>query len=291
MPRKKINIISNSNDLLKNNIEISETNKTNETETTNKTNGTNGTNETNKKDIPNDIIDIKQLKGKEIWYYDMLDKYFSTCETFQIQRMIDIINGEHTISLRFLDWFVTRYCDLYKTTIIVKENTANDNYSNFNINISYAAQLKSVTKKYFDPFKRNNKFYFTLEKQKISFLTTLGQLNFFRWAISNDIINYTITNYKNIMLKYDYVNSFFKKHNSCNSSNSTKYTTVTSNTSNISNKSDTIETIDTEKTTDTKELNKVSNINNNNNNVVIDNCKNKSSFKIPRVSRNIYIEI
>ena len=43
-------------------------------------------------------------------------------------------------------------------------------------------------------------------------LTTIGQLNFFRWTISNDIINYTETNYKSIIIKFNHVNTYFKKN-------------------------------------------------------------------------------
>ena len=64
-----------------------------------------------------DIIDISQLKGKEIWHYSMLEKFFLNCELQTIEKMVDIINGNHLISLRFLDWFVTRYCYLYKINI------------------------------------------------------------------------------------------------------------------------------------------------------------------------------
>ena len=230
-----------------------------------------------------DIIEISQLKGKEVWHYSMLEKFFVNCELNIIQKMVDIINGNHLISLRFLDWFVTRYCYLYKTTINISNKFILQN--NFNINISYKAQLKSFTKKYFDPFKRKKKFVFVLEKNGISFLTTLGQLNFFRWAITNDIINFTETNYRTIVSKYDYVNSFFKKHSSNNSTNSN---TTSSNisSSNVSNCSLTSKS----ELSDNSIINEIYS-NNNNNNVVIENTQNKNNYKIPKVYRNICIEL
>lgn len=200
-----------------------------------------------------DIITISQLKGKEIWHYSMLENFFSKCESTQIEKMIDIINGNHLISLRFLDWFVTRYCFLYKTTINISNKFCVQNF--FNINISYKAQLKSFTKKYFDPFKRKKKFTFTSDKYKLSFLTTIGQLNFFRWAITHDIILYTETNYKNIISKYNHVNSYFKKQ------------TTDSSTS-----------IDNTTTCDSVSTNSISTFDK------------KKSFKIPVVTRNIFVE-
>jgi len=159
-----------------------------------------------------DIIDIKNLFGKEIYYYNMLEKFFQNISYKEIERMIDIINGNNNVSLRFLDWFVTRYCYLYKLSIQFNNSFNKDN--NFNINISYKAQLKSYKKKYFDPFRRKKKFFFIIEQsnKKSIILTTIGQLNFFRWAITNDVINYAETNYKSIILKFNHVNSYFKKN-------------------------------------------------------------------------------
>lgn len=160
-----------------------------------------------------DIIDIKTLFGKEIYYYNMLEKFFQNITYKEIERMINIINGNNNVSLRFLDWFVTRYCYLYKLSIQINNNLNKDN--NFNINISYKAQLKSYKKKYFDPFRRKKKFFFIIDQpnnKKSIILTTIGQLNFFRWAITNDIINYTEINYKSIILKFNHVNSYFKKN-------------------------------------------------------------------------------
>lgn len=227
-----------------------------------------------------DIIEISQLKGKEIWHYSMLEKFFMTCEMQIIQKMVDIINGNHLISLRFMDWFVTRYCYLYKTNININNKFTKQN--NFNINISYKAQLKSFTKKYFDPFKRKKKFVFTLEKFNVSFLTTLGQLNFFRWAISNDVITCTETNYREIIAKYEHVNSFFKKHSS-NSSTYSSNASIQSNTSSCGL---------TEKST-SQDNNSIFNTiyKNSNGNIVVDNSSNKTIYKTPQVYRNICIEL
>jgi hypothetical protein len=225
-----------------------------------------------------DIIEINQLKGKEIWHYSMLEKFFLNCELQTIEKMVDIINGNHLISLRFLDWFVTRFCYLYKININVNNKLSVQ--KNFNINISYKAQLKSFTKKYFDPFKRKKKFIFTLDKFKMSFLTTLGQLNFFRWAISNDVIHYTETNYREIVSKYEHVNKFFKKHSSNSSSNS-------------KNTSSNLSSCDLTNGSNSQDNNSIVNgiYKNNNANIIIDNTSNKSNFKMPVVHRNICIEL
>lgn len=147
----------------------------------------------------NIVTDIKKdtnkivFSSKETFYYNMVKKYFKTDGKENIQKMLDIINSEAKISLRLLDWFITRYADEHKTRY-----TLDSTEETFNVHISYKAQLRSYKKKYFDPFRRRNKkFYFSYvdaSNNKQKFFTTIGQLNFFRWAFVNGLINYVETN-------------------------------------------------------------------------------------------------
>lgn len=227
----------------------------------------------------NSIIDINSFKKKEKMLYDVLNDFFKKCCEDEIKTIIDVISGKYKISLRFLDWFVTRYCYLYKTSIQI--NNIYTKEQDFNINISYKAQLKSFKKKSFDPFKRKNKFYYSLMKNNLNYtvLTTLGQLNFFKWALTHDIIKYVENNFELINNKINYVNSFFKKNIIENTTSSiisseelkSKSLNVESNSSNIFN-----------------ELNIK-------NNISIDssfksNKKNSNSYN-PIVSRKIYVEL
>jgi hypothetical protein len=66
------------------------------------------------------------------------------------------------------------------------------------VHISYKAQLKSYKKKYFDPFKRREKFHYHFKVNNKTIHTTIGQLNFFRWAIENKIIEYINDNFDNL---------------------------------------------------------------------------------------------
>lgn len=291
MPRKKSKHVeeTESIDLSKSEITSTQTKSSNKTKTDTDKKSISD-NQTNT--IDEDIIEISQLKGKEIWHYGMINNFFSTCELTQIQRMVDIINSKHLISLRFLDWFVTRYCSLYKTTITVANQFCKQN--NFNINISYKAQLKSFTKKYFDPFKRKKKFFFTLDKFKISFLTTVGQLNFFRWAITHDIINHAISNFETIKKKGDFVDSFFEKHSSSNSTSISNMSSSNISSSNMSSSNISLSNSSTAKS-DSLDLASITDdiySLNNNKKIVIENTNlKKSPFKIPRVTRNIYLEL
>jgi hypothetical protein len=50
------------------------------------------------------------------------------------------------------------------------------------------------------------------KENNLVILTTIGQMNFFRWALNNDIIKYAFENYRIIIDKYSHVNSYFKKN-------------------------------------------------------------------------------
>jgi hypothetical protein len=114
--------------------------------------------------------------------------------------MVKIINKDKDsdsgdcISLRVLEWVATR-CS--KKNIDIKV----DDKEYFSINIMYKAQLKSYKKKNFDPFRRDRKFMYNYDKKDNTKLvmTTLGQLNFFKWAISNKIIDCVEKNYQTII--------------------------------------------------------------------------------------------
>lgn len=138
---------------------------------------------------------------KQLCYFKMIDRFFKKCPIEMIKKMVDIINADSIISLRVLEWVVTKS---NKKAVNIK--IGNNEY--FSINIMYKAQLKSYKKKNFDPFRRDRKFYYnydlTDDNKKV--LTTLGQLNFFKWAVSNNIIDYVEKHYEDInrsMINYN----------------------------------------------------------------------------------------
>jgi hypothetical protein len=153
-----------------------------------------------------DINEI-ELTKKETFYFKIIDKYYKKLETKKIELMIEIIECKSKISLRLLDWFVTRYADKHKIRFeknnMIERTVLNDDEKfdkkidrGFNVHISYKAQLKSYKKRYFDPFRRRKKFKYYFDKdKKIVLCTTIGQLNFFKWAFSNDVINYVMENF------------------------------------------------------------------------------------------------
>lgn len=55
--------------------------------------------------------------------------------------------------------------------------------------MNYKNQLKAYSKKLFDPFCRRERISFQIPGHD-AFLTTVGKLNFFRWAIEKGILDY-----------------------------------------------------------------------------------------------------
>ena len=145
-------------------------------------------------DENNTEIPLKKIfSPKEICQYTKIRNFFEKeCPKEKIKKIIKIINMKSSISLRILDFFVSKYS---KKRSKIDFSTVGK--PNFDVRISYEAQLKSCKKRGFDPFKRKKKFYHTyFDKYKI--LTTIGQLNFFKWAIENKVIEYVINNKKDI---------------------------------------------------------------------------------------------
>lgn len=134
------------------------------------------------------------IQSKSEILLDGLTKFF-WCNDERINQMLPIINGQSKISLRVLDWFVTNYCRKYKTKYIVIDE--NGDPEKFIVHIEYKGQLKAFNKKLFDPFCRRSRIKFRYDKDNV-IITTIGQLNFFKWAIKNNIIKYVEEHVKEI---------------------------------------------------------------------------------------------
>lgn len=115
--------------------------------------------------------------------------------THNMKIILPILLGKSKISIRVLDWFVTNYSK--KNNIIYSVNRDNKNQTCFNVYLDYKSQLKGYKKKLFDPFCRKKRITFYYLSNKC-IITTIGQLNFFRWAITNKILDYIENNYAEI---------------------------------------------------------------------------------------------
>ena len=131
--------------------------------------------------------------------------------------LYNVVSGTSPFSLRVIDWFVTHYAKSYNvvywindTTNTISEIPTSDvNFRKFNVYLDTRAQLKSYTKLHFDPFRRHERISFVLEQSPMKVIeTTVGQLNFFRWALHNHLLDYILNHLVDIE---EHMSTFQKK--------------------------------------------------------------------------------
>ena len=147
---------------------------------------------------------------REIILLKKLQEYFNDSVNSTV--LAGIINHSEPVSLRLIDWFVTNYSKHYSKQV----------YDDLKIDVhnNYKSQLKAYNKKLFDPFCRSSasekdiskfNFYYDQQNENNYFVTTVGQLNFFKWAFELRIIEYIFSKVEEIKydIKYKYKNSLF----------------------------------------------------------------------------------
>jgi hypothetical protein len=120
-----------------------------------------------------------------------------------LHKMMCIINGESKISLRLVDWFVTNFAKKQYTVYELQENRRSTASSQepeqirFKVYNDYKLKLKAYSKRKFDPFCRWDRISIPYGENSVM-ETTIGQLNFFKWAIEHKIMDYIETHYQDI---------------------------------------------------------------------------------------------
>ena len=159
---------------------------------------------------------IMSFTTKEETLVNFLLNYYKT----KITLFKDIIYQNTPLSLRLLDWLVTNYSKKYN---IIYPLVSSNETIYFNIYLDYKNQLKAYSKKFFDPFCRQKRLIINTQTFKwreypnntlddISeneIVTTVGQLNFFRWFIDNKILDYALSNIK--LIDSDMINTMTYK--------------------------------------------------------------------------------
>ena len=123
-----------------------------------------------------------------------------------MDKMLTIINGESTISLRIVDWFATNFSKQYYITYELNDK------NRFKVYVDYKLKLRAYSKKRFDPFCRWDRISVPYKDGQY-IQTTIGQLNFFKWAIENNVIEYIRDNYVEIETDMNSRNSTSKRQN------------------------------------------------------------------------------
>lgn len=149
-----------------------------------------------KKTLFNNALQNNFLAKSLMNYYGSYDESGKYCPNENLEKFAKFISGQHTISLRIIDWFVTNYAKKHGTWI---PKMVNNVEIRFLFHQQYKNCLTAYSKKCFDPFCRVK--LSTSEYVNMPFLngqyiqTNIGQLNFFKWAFENNIIEYIEKNY------------------------------------------------------------------------------------------------
>ena len=117
-----------------------------------------------------------------------LERFYTRENFFDFLSILNRKNDD--ISLRICDWFSSNYSRAHNTRVRTRTGDV------INVYLAYKNALRSFSKKQFDPFCRRTRIRF--EKYGIQIVTTIGQLNFFRFALCNGIVDFIRQNIKEI---------------------------------------------------------------------------------------------
>ena len=130
----------------------------------------------------------KLILNKKEYYMNKINEYYNNLDDEIIKKIINIVERKSNISLRLIEWFITKY-SINITSL--NNNKNNDDYIPISILNSYHIKTKLYQKKYFDLFRRYDVFIYKFKnRDDLQMKTTISQLNFFQWLIENNIYNY-----------------------------------------------------------------------------------------------------
>lgn len=165
-------------------------------------------------------------ESKEELLVNKLIEFYSNPSNLSV--FVNVVEQGNVISLRLLDWFSTNYSKFNRVYI-----------NKIDIHSDYKDQLKGYKKQFFDPFCRRQRIFLMADNIRCSdspknltykhidkheeylghkdgIVTTVGQLNFFKWCIEKNIIGYILNNLKSIENSMMEITSNKKSGKECN---------------------------------------------------------------------------
>lgn len=139
------------------------------------------------------VFKIIRITSHEQMLLNCIEDFYKDKEN--AKKLVELINGE--ISIRLIDFFITSYSKKNRINYFITNNEKDKVI--FNVYSSYKSQLKAWNKRYFDPFSRGIRIPYFLNDDCL--ITTIGQLNFFKWFISNNIYIFIKENISKIELE------------------------------------------------------------------------------------------
>ena len=159
----------------------------------------------------------KKIHCKQELIISSLQRFYTGRE--DLAEIVELLKGTSEVSLRLIDWFVTNFSKTHSTSYILHGQE-------FVVYMNYKNQLKAYSKKLFDPFCRRERISFQIPGHE-AFLTTVGKLNFFRWALEKGILEYIKGHQPEIEKEMNVAMKEQTKARSTNTSRDSQATTTT----------------------------------------------------------------
>lgn len=141
-----------------------------------------------------------RVQGKQDFIVRWLQDFYN--QPGHLEAVLPVLTGQSPVSLRLIDWFVTNYSKKFNVSYLLEGRQ-------FMVHFHYKRELKAYSKRLFDPFCRRERISFQVRGQPPIEETTVGQLNFFRWAIEKGVITYIVENAAAIEAD---MNTSFREH-------------------------------------------------------------------------------
>jgi hypothetical protein len=127
-----------------------------------------------------------RVQGKQDFIVRWLQEFYN--QPGRVEAILPFLTGSAPVSLRVVEWFVTNYSKKFNIVYPL------DGGRQFIVYFQYKRELKAYSKRLFDPFCRRERIRFVVRDAPPIEETTVGQLNFFRWAIENGVLTYILEN-------------------------------------------------------------------------------------------------
>ena len=166
-----------------------------------------------------------ELNKKENLLLKSLITFYRHKQNLEI--LLRFLKGkQRRLSLRLLDWLVTNYSKHH--AVVIMDKSSNESNVEF-MYLAYKNHLKSYSKKFFDAFARRQRIFYTFDhtvykirnnelnsyyERSDGFVTTIAQLNAFRFFISCGVVDYAIRHLEEVekdMVQYHSISDKKKK--------------------------------------------------------------------------------
>ena len=124
-----------------------------------------------------------RVQGKQDFIVRWLQDFYN--QPGRVETIMPFLTGAAPVSLRVVEWFVTNYSKKFNVAYTLEDRQ-------FIVYFQYKRELKAYSKRLFDPFCRRERIRFVVHDAPPIEETTVGQLNFFRWAIENGVLAYIL---------------------------------------------------------------------------------------------------